>query len=45
MAFEWLDKAREEGSVPLSIKVNPEFDNIRTDPRFAIVLKSIGLQE
>ncbi len=43
LAFEWLDRARNENSVPLSIKVSPEFDNIRSDPRFAVLLKNIGL--
>ena len=44
-AFEWLDKAiRELSVVLLQIKVDPEFDSIRTDPRYNLVLKKMGLE-
>jgi tetratricopeptide (TPR) repeat protein len=45
LAFEWLDKAIRELSVALlQIKVDPEFDNIRTDARYNLVLKKMGLE-
>jgi len=45
LAFEWLDKAIGELSVVLlQIKVDPEFDTIRTDPRYNLVLKKMGLE-
>ncbi|HET6271342.1 MAG TPA: protein kinase [Bacteroidota bacterium] len=45
-AFEWLNKALEERSGALAyIKVDPFFDSLRADPRFAQVLKKVGLEE
>ena len=45
LAFEWLDKAIRELSVVLiQIKVDPEFDTIRTDPRYNLTLKKMGLE-
>ena len=45
IAFEWLDKAIRELSVVLiQIKADPEFDSIRTDPKYNIVLKKMGLE-
>jgi TolB-like protein/DNA-binding winged helix-turn-helix (wHTH) protein/Tfp pilus assembly protein PilF len=42
-AFAWLDKAYEEHSFSLSnLKVEPRFDPLRSDPRFADLLRSIG---
>ncbi len=44
-AFAWLEKsiqAREDGLV--SLKVNPRFDPLRSDPRFESVLLRIGLK-
>ncbi len=44
LAFKWLEKAYEEKSFALtSIKTNPEFENLRSDPRFSQLLKRIGL--
>ena len=44
-AFEWLQKAYEEHSEYLSfIKVEPEFDSLRDDPRYRKLLSSIGLR-
>jgi len=43
-AFAWLEKslqAREDGLV--SLKVNPRFDPLRSDPRFESLLLRIGL--
>ncbi len=43
-AFEWLDRAYEErAGFLVHIKVEPSFDTIRDDPRFAALLKRIGL--
>ena len=42
--FEWLDKSLEEREPQtLDIPVLPDFDSIRSDPRFAVVLKRLGL--
>jgi len=43
-AFEWLDKAYEERSNWLSyVKVEPRLDPLRSDPRFADLLRHMGL--
>ena len=43
-AFEWLRKACDErDTFVVFIKVDPTMDNLRTDPRFAQVLKDMGL--
>jgi TolB-like protein/Tfp pilus assembly protein PilF len=46
-AFAWLDKALREhdGIQLLSIKVNLYFDPLRSDPRFADVLRRRGLPQ
>jgi TolB-like protein/class 3 adenylate cyclase/thioredoxin-like negative regulator of GroEL len=45
LAFEWLDRAIQElSTVLLQIKVDPEFDAIRDDPRYHTVLKRMGLE-
>jgi tetratricopeptide (TPR) repeat protein len=42
--FEWLEKAYEERDVLLTfLKVHPQWDVLRTDPRFADLLRRIGL--
>lgn len=42
-AFAWLDKAYEERSIFLVfLKTDPQYDNLRRDPRFAALLKRIG---
>jgi TolB-like protein len=43
-AFEWLERAYEERSTwMLPLKVEPMYDRIRTDPRFAYLLRRVGL--
>ena len=44
-AFEWLNRACEEGVPALTVlAVTPAADPVRHDPRFAVVLKKIGLE-
>jgi eukaryotic-like serine/threonine-protein kinase len=42
-AFAWLEKAYQERAVLLYIKLDPIFDPIRDDPRFAQLLRRMGL--
>src|SRR5262249_48597123 len=43
-AFELLEKAFENHDFILTLlKVEPMFDNLRTDPRFMLLLKRVGL--
>jgi serine/threonine protein kinase/Tfp pilus assembly protein PilF len=46
MAFQWLEKSYEEhDSGPFSfVKVYPIFDPLRSDPRFAALLRRMNLQ-
>ncbi|HJZ10775.1 MAG TPA: hypothetical protein VJ521_01410, partial [Acidobacteriota bacterium] len=43
-AFEWLEKALEvhEDSL-ITLKVNPRFDSLRSDPRFQDLVRRVGL--
>ena len=45
-AIAWLEKARDErfNWIPF-IQVDPIFDNLHSEPRFADILRSIGLQK
>lgn len=45
VAFEWLEKsyAQQEESL-CSLKLDPKLDNLRSDPRFAILVRKIGLE-
>jgi serine/threonine protein kinase/Tfp pilus assembly protein PilF len=42
-AFEWLEKGYEDRSIG-GIKVNPAYDPLRSDPRFAELLRRMNLQ-
>ena len=45
-AFAWLDKAYEERSFSLiNLKVEPRFDFLHSDARFADLLRRIGLTQ
>jgi eukaryotic-like serine/threonine-protein kinase len=44
-AFEWLEKAYKDRSITnenFALKVDPQFDTLRSDPRFADLLRRIG---
>ena len=44
-ALDWLEKAHEERSdLLVYLKVDPGLDNLRSEPRFAKLLKDMGLQ-
>ena len=44
-AFEWLGKAYDERSFSLALmKTEPAFDPLRSDPRFADLLRRMNLQ-
>lgn len=44
LAFEWFERAYEGHDPKLfNLKVNPQWDNLRRDPRFVDLLRRIGL--
>ena len=45
-AFQWLDRCYEERSPWLGwLKTDPALDPLRSDPRFADLLRRIGLPQ
>jgi serine/threonine-protein kinase len=45
-AFEWLERAYRERSAGIAaLKVDLPFDNLRDDPRFAELLRRVGLSQ
>jgi len=45
-AFVWLEKAYQQHSSNLiALKVLPDFDNLRSDPRYAALVKRIGFPD
>jgi adenylate cyclase len=45
-AFEWLEKAYQERSDALAwFRQEPESKNLRSDPRFAVLMRKIGFTE
>lgn len=45
-AFEWLEKAVEGRSVQFTYLIaDPRYDNLRSDPRFADLLRKVGLRQ
>jgi serine/threonine protein kinase len=42
--FEWFQKAYEEREGLLSIKIDPLYDSVRSDPRFKEILKKMNLE-
>ncbi|MBI3416351.1 MAG: tetratricopeptide repeat protein [Verrucomicrobia bacterium] len=45
-AFEWLEKAYQERSDALAwFRLDPEAKNLRSDPRFATLMRKIGFTE
>jgi len=42
-AFQWLEKTYREGGLLTGLKVDPRWDNLRTDARFGDLLKRVGL--
>jgi hypothetical protein len=45
-AFEWLAKAYQERASDLVfLRVQPAFDNLRSDPRYAELERTIGFPQ
>jgi len=45
-AFAWLQRAYEQRSLFMEfVKVHPDFDNIRSDPRYPEFLRRVGLNQ
>jgi hypothetical protein len=45
-AFAWLEKAYQQREYELTLlRVSPEMDNLRSDPRFPDLLRRVGLAQ
>jgi Flp pilus assembly protein TadD len=45
-AFEWLAKEfKEHGDAMVTLKVDQRFDILRSDPRFAALVKDVGIPQ
>jgi hypothetical protein len=44
-AFKFLEKAFEDRREIVFVKVDPQLDNIRSDPRYAVLLRRVGLPQ
>jgi hypothetical protein len=45
-AFAWLDKAEKEHDLALArLKVDSNFDSLRSDPRLADLMRRIGIPQ
>jgi serine/threonine protein kinase/tetratricopeptide (TPR) repeat protein len=44
-AFFWLEMSYDEHLIPFYIKVQPAFDSLRSDPRYADLLRRMGLPQ
>jgi hypothetical protein len=45
-AFAWLEKGYEQHAFPMqSLKPDPRWDNLRSDPRFADLLRRIRITQ
>ena len=44
-AIEWLEKSYQERESLVSLKVEPEWDNLRSDPRFTDLMRRVGLPQ
>jgi hypothetical protein len=46
LAFDWLEQAyREQSNILQLARVHPFFDPVRGDPRFAELLRRVGLAQ
>ncbi len=45
-AFEWFEKAYQDHSgLVIYLKIEPEFDGLRTDPRYVDLMRRVGLEK
>jgi TolB-like protein len=42
--FEWLERSYSRNEGPIFIKLEPDLDGVRTDPRYLDLLKRLGLE-